>query len=425
MAVRPNESLSIAVESAHSTSNNIATEEPQVPLVSSPESVRQGRLSALALVETIVASGFSFWFAWKQNTVEHIVIASAIAPFLLLRTRLSTEYIVSTIEKIEDKTPLWAILLLLPVKIFCSIKSFLNYPLQSISVIPVNFYKYVFAVDLVASPQSIPGADEIDSRLESWVKTPGFIYQINNTYNILNVLSRMREGLRKRFVILIARTYFGGKPNSLFLLYIRMTIIVYGFLTILIIAALPMILIAFSFRFAIKSTAIIWLPLLWIIRQSRPGTSIFDRIKLNVRQPWSKLMLIYSLFVLAGFAAKVLLVFGAWKFAQLDWLGPVGELIIRLVEPLYLPLWQITSALNALISWGFYFRAERHLLARNSTEAWPEAWVRREYVAFQAVRTTLSLYAIACTFYLAAATAWQAEWPPIRLILFPWSSTPQ
>jgi hypothetical protein len=185
-----------------------------------------------------------------------------------------------------------------------------------------------------------------------------------------------------------------------------------------------MILVAFAFKISIKSTAIIWLPLLWVIHQSRPGTKVLDRIVLSVGQPLEILMLIYSVVVIIGFTAKVLLIVGVWKFAQLNWLGPVGELATRLVEPVYLPLWQITSAVNAVMAWAFYFRAERHLLARNSTEAWPEAWVQREYVGFQAVRTTLSLYAIACTFYLAAATAWQTEWPPIRLILFPWSSAP-
>jgi hypothetical protein len=99
-------------------------------------------------------------------------------------------------------------------------------------------------------------------------------------------------------------------------------------------------------------------------------------------------------------------------------------LATRLVAPFELPLWQVTSAISAGLAWAFFFRAKRHLLAKNLTEAWPEAWVEREYVAFQGVRTTLSLYAIACTFYIAAATAWQTEWPPIRFILFPWTASP-
>jgi hypothetical protein len=52
-----------------------------MPWVSSRESVRENRPSLLAIVETIAASGLSGWFAWKQNSVEHIVIASALARF--------------------------------------------------------------------------------------------------------------------------------------------------------------------------------------------------------------------------------------------------------------------------------------------------------------------------------------------------------
>jgi hypothetical protein len=75
-----------------------------------------------------------------------------------------------------------------------------------------------------------------------------------------------------------------------------------------------------------------------------------------------------------------------------------------------------------VLAWLFFFHADQHLLAQGTSEAWPEGWVRREYALFQVVRTTLSLYVIACTFYITAAVAWQTEWPPIRFVLFPWSA---
>jgi hypothetical protein len=78
--------------------------------------------------------------------------------------------------------------------------------------------------------------------------------------------------------------------------------------------------------------------------------------------------------------------------------------------------------LNALLAWVFFFHADRHILAQGTSEAWPEGWVRREYALFQVVRTTLSLYVIACTFHIAASVAWQIEWPPICFVLFPWTA---
>jgi hypothetical protein len=132
-------------------------------------------------------------------------------------------------------------------------------------------------------------------------------------------------------------------------------------------------------------------------------------------------MLTYSVFVIIAFAFKIALMLGAWRFGNLDWLGPVGVLATRLFAPFKVEVWQVTSTLNAALAWIFFFRASRHLLARSTSDAWPEAWVRKEYAIFQAVRTTFSLYAIVCTLYIAATTAWQVEWPPICIILFPWT----
>jgi hypothetical protein len=130
-------------------------------------------------------------------------------------------------------------------------------------------------------------------------------------------------------------------------------------------------------------------------------------------------MLAYSIFVVLGFVVKLGLLFEVWKFMNLSWFGPLEVLATRLVAPYEMPLWQVTSALNAGLAWAYFFRAQRYLLARDTTEAAPETRIEREYVAFQVVRTTFSLYAIACTLYIAAATAWQTRWPPIHFILFP------
>ena len=102
-------------------------------------------------------------------------------------------------------------------------------------------------------------------------------------------------------------------------------------------------------------------------------------------------------------------------------LGQLGVALTRLADPLHLPLWQVAAAINALLALIFFLHADQVLLAQGTSEAWSEVWVRREYAVFQAVRATLSVYVIFCTFYITAAVAWQTEWPPIRFVLFPWS----
>jgi hypothetical protein len=71
-----------------------------VRLFSNPASVRRGELSALAIAETIAATGLSFWLAWRLGSIQHIVQASAVAPLLLLRTPLSTWYAIRVYKEI-------------------------------------------------------------------------------------------------------------------------------------------------------------------------------------------------------------------------------------------------------------------------------------------------------------------------------------
>jgi hypothetical protein len=180
-----------------------------------------------------------------------------------------------------------------------------------------------------------------------------------------------------------------------------------------------LVVTAFAFRLAVKSTSVIWLPLLWVVYRSHPGASALDRVDLNLRYPWTKVVLVYSLIILLAFCLKFCLIFRVWEFADLSWLGTLGQFATRVVAPLEIPVWQIGTAINAILAWAFYFRAKQHLISRNSIEASSQPLINAEYAMYQATRTALSLYAITCTLYIAAVTAWEIEWPPMRFILFP------
>jgi hypothetical protein len=176
---------------------------------------------------------------------------------------------------------------------------------------------------------------------------------------------------------------------------------------------------SFSFRWAIKSTSVIWLPLLWIIFQAKPGAKVIDRVKLSVGTALSKVILAYSTFTLAFFVLKLTPILAALWVFNLNWLGPPGIFLTRLVAPFDLPLWQVAAGVNAILAWFLFFRADWHLRAQGTTEELPERRLQLEYVTFKAIRTILSVYSIICTFYIGAATAFETEWPPIRFILFP------
>src|ERR1700730_81607 len=385
-----------------------------MPLISRPQSVRRRTVSVLAITETIIASSISLWLAWKHDSLTHLVIAGALAPFLLLRTRLSTWYTIGVISYLESNIAGLFIPALSPiVKAFCTARVFLRHPFTCLRNIPTNFYTNVFVLDFTLPPQVVPGIEEIKSPRTD----PGNAYDALKIYLHIYVipslfipphlyaLSIWRIIIFRIFMFALKAPFVLG--TSIFIIF-------------------PILIISFSFRFAIKSTALFWLPLLWIIHKSKskPGQNVLDVIGVNLREPWTKVTLCYSLFVIIAFLWKLSPLFATLKVINVAGSGQLGLFTKRIVAPFELPLWQVTSAINAGLGWAFFFRAHRHLLAQNSTVAWPQSWIEREYVAFQAIRATFTVYAIACTFYIAAATAWQTEWPPIRLILFPFHVFP-
>jgi hypothetical protein len=372
-----------------------------MPLISNSRSVIEGRPSLLAFVETLAATGVSFWLAWTHRSIDHLLVASALAPFLLLRTRLSTRYSATIAYRLSEREKNYfydamILLSLVPLKVFTSAKAFSRHPLKSVSAIPRNYYRQTLVLDLVSPPKFYPGSEEVitsDSRFSEILSVDAYSIARRIFESFKAVLRADKRLLR----------FAGLITSSAFIM--------------------PMVTLSLSFRFAIKSTAILWLPLLWIIFQARPGLKIIDRIKLSVGTALSKVILAYSAITFLFFLCKLAPIIAALWVFNLNGLGPLGVFLTRLVAPFDLPLWQVASGLNAMLALVFFFRANRHLVAQDTAEAWPERWLQREYVTFQAIRTTLSVYAIICTFYIGAATAFEAEWPPIHFILFPTGGT--
>jgi hypothetical protein len=122
----------------------------------------------LAIAETIAASGLSFWLAWRLGSIEHIVLASALVPLLLLRTRLSTWYALRLWDEIEyrsslsDKATVAMLIVAAPcIKILATAKIFLRRPIKSVRAIPANFMKEVAVVDIMLRPHFFPGSEEL------------------------------------------------------------------------------------------------------------------------------------------------------------------------------------------------------------------------------------------------------------------------
>jgi hypothetical protein len=136
-----------------------------------------------------------------------------------------------------------------------------------------KFLQNVFVLDLGVPPQIVPGSEEVSSgRLNI---LPGM--------NIYTYAAKCFETakLHLRYIgdpklIEVVDPYTGIVIDPAMTTTIGRTY--FAILTVLkLMLETPfIILLALMFRFAVKSTALIWLPLLWIIRQSQPGKRVLD-----------------------------------------------------------------------------------------------------------------------------------------------------
>src|SRR4051794_40430543 len=60
-------------------------------IISNVDSVKKKEPTLLAVLESIAVCSLSIWTSWRYGTIWHLVLAVAIAPFLLLRTKVSED----------------------------------------------------------------------------------------------------------------------------------------------------------------------------------------------------------------------------------------------------------------------------------------------------------------------------------------------
>lgn len=177
------------------------------------------------------------------------------------------------------------------------------------------------------------------------------------------------------------------------------------------------------YRWSLKSTSIIWSPLLWVITSARQTGPIYYRLHEVCNTAMYKTMRIYSIVVLATFAWKVALLLGWAKVSDFIQNTSFAELVMPYIAPAQLPLWQVAAAASAVLAWLLYFLADLHLKAievANPNRA-SEISLDAQIAAITVARNTLALYTTACTLYITWQIAASIEWPVVEFVVFPWS----
>lgn len=427
------------------------------------ETIERGVPSALAIVETLAAFSLSVYIGMSTGTWWHMLASSAIAPLVLLRTNYSinssygiaseivsfnstkhrTKYMPLSficilwlvtvaaigiyIIFIEGHTD-WKTVLLVVAALNVSMAFANFFPLffgrfggfvqglifrfrESIKAIPGNWQRAVTCVDFAHPPELfvIPdGQDELHSPLDSWVLP----------INVVQAWIYSKRKIRQSF-------YRDRSSGSWFPVkfIVDQAIIIMTFIYLF----LGLGIIALLMRISVKSTVLIWLPVIWAAQPARPKADpLTPYLRLKISDDLPRLTAAVSVLVLLGFIVK----YGAWAAGQElamraeAWHGPFGEqlgdFVAAFVRPGEIPLWQLASAINALLA-IVLFGLVRHWIHRvDAGLTINEPRIERALAVLVPIRRLLSSYSIVVNIVVLFFVAKKLPLPPIGTKLFPW-----
>jgi hypothetical protein len=320
--------------------------------ISDYQSSIRSEVSVLSMVETALAGGIALLLAEKTGTMRPLAVSAILAPFLLLRTANSISaglrwgqvitdraYNVLNLIDLSEGTifPLamvgvaviWfiSISLITAVKVGVTAYFSMRHPYESLCAIPKNWRKVVFALDCATLPEVLPGIESIDTRQErhslSLIKVSDLQVEVRNSY---------RGGIR-------------GKTVAAALVFV----------------ALGVFVIAVAYRYSLKSTALIWSPLVWIAGSMSLESGLPRYFHHMIYDSSYRIARIYSALVILLFGGKLYLLvcierWGAYLNEMPGW-----TILSYYVAPHALPVWHIAAALNAILSFVLLFIAERHV----------------------------------------------------------------
>jgi hypothetical protein len=363
---------------------------------STVDSVRNNEITALAVIETLIASTLALWLAHSiwHNWIPFFV-ACALAPLLLLRTERSTRSalqwydhaagaIAGRLPRAEETNIFIILLVLLPtltlfslllpltIRVAATALVSIRHPLEAIAAIPRNWTRVAFCMDVSHPPEIIAG-------IEAASELPDKLRRFRISY-----LSKSSEPASKLVMVFF-----------------------YTF-------SLP-------YRYSLKATAVVWLPLLWIVPHITAPRPLMTRLKLIHRSSWGRFVAAVSLTTLVMFVLK-LLVFHVVRSSDEWWAAlHVADVVDEFVAPYSIPLWQIASVTNAALAIGMYFVASHVLILTEDNAPLPFFAVCDVFTRYgAALRAAVSLYTSSCMLYIMASQVRQFSLAPIGDRVFPW-----
>lgn len=389
--------------------------------VSNPESIKTNQPSVLGIAETLAAMGVSVWIAVTWDTYLHIAIGALIAPMLLMRTDEScirgfviAERLVKPLEttKLERKfdtldrkspaaldkffmitllmrvlvsavvAPLWYPTILLLARVGAWVTNLVQHPVVALAAIPGNWRYATVVLDSKKWPELMPEPSNMPAS-----RTAGL------------QVGKLLEGLKDATPHRLKQT-----PWWLLMLALVSLLVV------------P----AFVYRWSLKSTAIIWFPLLWAMHSVREaGKPLSKYFDIYLRDPITKIVLWVSVAAILSFLSKIVLFNVQVDFV--DWWNrtPLLRFFSLYVAPDKIQWWQAAMVINSAIAITMYFLARKWSIRIEHDELSDETLPRKLFQTGLFIRRILSCYTIACTLYITIRAASDWSLPELGSKLFP------
>lgn len=373
-----------------------------------PESAAKGEVSALAILETVLATSISVWIAWRHQTTTHLLVGAVVAPFLLLRTEASTIRAIrclsddglggSALDVVAGLMPtmewthkggsklvllvksvaylLGGVLLILPaisvvvfvVRVSSLLSESIRRPHKAIVAVPRNWMRYCLATDISHPPEVIPGLEQ-----------------------------EMAEGGHPEAVDLRFGEFIGYSDLKYRTNWDKDLFLVLG-------AVIAIYVPAYLFRLSLKSTSIVYAPFLFIIRGYTSETMSADEyIKERSEDRIVQLQWWYSLLIFLVTATTITSTVIA--SLSLHWVYTNDSAIFEFLRAQYLLTdgekivikgWPLARLANcAIVVWLSFYASRARL--RLESGRWTSEEVKNTFERWRFTQIVLSLYTITCS----------------------------
>lgn len=284
-----------------------------------------------------------------------------------------------------------------------------------------NYANALFVDDSIRSVSLVPGTASVPNIIQrftlfgglSWDTVARAVFGVFLFVGLVWMLLRVGQ-FEASFLIVDAATFL-------------LTLLLGGVLLYLfgIVSAYVFLIIAFWIRWSVKSTALIWLPLIYLAsRAPRSLASATEAIREERASALAALLRLLAWFSLAFFLwrAVVFPSTAEWWLAQ-EWAAPLLVFILPLgTDAQDLHLWHLASGVSALLTLVTYYMLWERRGRVDVTAAAITPGMTKLYTGYFWTRGVISIYSILCGLWFAYLGVQLIDLPGLSGCVVPWQA---